>query len=111
MLWMHCSAQSRLSTWEKLMKTGMQKWHAEKEPGWIVPIAVGFHGISELGIVANQRDEKPEHRFAESVVTLGEFKMPYRFQSLDEIMWSYRADLGPRLICMQESTISSWRGS
>ena len=73
--------------------TGNVKWRAEKAPGWIVPIAVGFHGISELGKVANQRDEKPEHRFAESVVTLGEFKMPYRFQSLDEMMWCYSTDL------------------
>ena len=69
-------------------------WSAQKkEPGWIVPIAVGFQGISAIGKAANQRDEKTEHRFAESVVTLGEFKMPYRFQTIDDMMWSYSVDL------------------
>ena len=83
--------------------TGHVKWHAEKSPGWIVPIAVGFHGVSELGKVANQRDEKTEHRFAESVVTLGEFKMPYRFQSLDEMMWYYSTDLDQGLyVCKNQ---------
>jgi CRISPR-associated protein Csy2 len=83
--------------------TGNVKWRAEKSSGWIVPIAVGFHGISELGNVVNQRDEKPEHRFAESVVTLGEFKMPYRFQSLDEMMWYYSTDLAQDLyVCKNQ---------
>jgi len=60
-----------------------------KSSGWIVPIAVGFHGISELGVAYNQRDETTPHRFAESVVTLGEFKMPYKITSVDEILWHY----------------------
>lgn len=60
--------------------------------GWIVPIAVGFQGISELGFAKNQRDESTPHRFAESIVTLGEFKMPYKIESLDEILWAYRFD-------------------
>lgn len=74
---------------------------SKKELGWIVPIAVGFHGISQLGKAENQRDETTEHRFAESVVTLGEFKMPYRFCSLDEMMWEYKVDLEQKLyLCM-----------
>ena len=48
-----------------------------KTAGWIVPIATGFQGISDLGKAKNQRDAEKPHRFAESVVTLGEFKMPY----------------------------------
>jgi len=60
-----------------------------KSSGWIVPIAVGFQGISELGVAYNQRDETTPHRFAESVVTLGEFKMPYKITSVDEILWHY----------------------
>lgn len=87
----------------KADETGNVQWRAEKAPGWIVPIAVGFHGISKLGKVPNQRDETQEHRFAESVVTLGEFKMPYRFQSLDEMMWSYSADLDQDLyVCKNQ---------
>jgi CRISPR-associated protein Csy2 len=87
----------------KADENGNVQWRAEKAPGWIVPIAVGFHGISELGKVANQRDETQEHRFAESVVTLGEFKMPYRFQSLDEMMWNYSTDLDQDLyVCKNQ---------
>ena len=58
-------------------------------PGWLVPIAVGFRGISELGKVKNQRDITKPHRFVEPIVTLGEFKLPYRVTSIDEIMWHY----------------------
>jgi CRISPR-associated protein Csy2 len=73
-----------------------------KTSGWIVPIATGFHGISELGAVKNQRDPDVEHRFAESVVTLGEFRMPHQISSLDEILWSYHVDLQSNLyLCHQ----------
>ena len=67
----------------------------EGRTGWIVPIAVGFQGISPLSEekVLNQRDDETPHRFAESVVTLGEFIMPYRAESIDEILWEYHADL------------------
>ena len=60
-----------------------------KGPGWIVPIATGFHGITEIKKVKGQRDVHTPHRFAESIITLGEFIMPYRIQTLDEILWSY----------------------
>lgn len=75
-----------------------------KTSGWIVPIATGFHGITELGQARNQRDPDTPHRFAESVVTLGEFRMPHRIQSLDEILWCYHTDLGKNLyLCQQTS--------
>ena len=61
-----------------------------KTSGWIVPIATGFQGISELGAAKNQRDESTPHRFAESVVTLGEFKMPHRIKSIDNLLWRYQ---------------------
>jgi len=63
-----------------------------KTSGWIVPIATGFQGISALGKAKNQRDTDKPHRFAESVVTLGEFKMVYKIESLDEILWNYSFD-------------------
>ncbi|WP_319380508.1 type I-F CRISPR-associated protein Csy2 [Thiomicrorhabdus sp.] len=58
-------------------------WHKakRKQSGWIVPISIGYQGISELGFAKHQRDETTPHRFAENVVTLGEFKMPFRFQN------------------------------
>ena len=63
-----------------------------KTAGWIVPIATGFQAISELGKAKNQRDADKPHCFAESVVTLGEFKMVYKIESLDEILWHYSVE-------------------
>jgi len=75
-----------------------------KEKGWIVPIATGFYGVSELGKAENQRDPDTQHRFAESLVTLGEFKMPYRFENLDEILWHYHFDQENNLYLCQQNT-------
>ena len=61
-------------------------------PGWIIPISVGYHGLTALknpGETQNQRDPKISHIFAESIVTIGEFVMTYRFKRIDEIFWSY----------------------
>jgi CRISPR-associated protein Csy2 len=63
-----------------------------KSAGWIVPIATGFQAVSKLGKAKNQRDADKPHCFAESVVTLGEFKMVYKIESLDEILWHYSVD-------------------
>jgi len=63
---------------------------SRKEEGWIVPIAIGYQGISDLGQLKNTRDETTPHRFAESVVTLGEFKMPYHFETIEEMIWRYQ---------------------
>jgi len=83
--------------------------HRKAQPaGWIVPIATGFHGISELGQAENQRDPEIPHRFAESLVTLGEFKMPYRFESIIDMLWCYSIDATKNLYqCVALKTVSS----
>jgi CRISPR-associated protein Csy2 len=85
-------------------------WHSYRKsqtgklPGWIVPIATGFHGISELGAAKNQRDPDVPHRFAESLVTLGEFKMPYRLKALNSLLWRYHVDEENNLYqCIQKN--------
>lgn len=62
--------------------------------GWVVPIAVGYRDLSgdKALRVANQRDMQTEHHFVEPLVTLGEFKMPYRFERIEEILWGYHYD-------------------
>jgi CRISPR-associated protein Csy2 len=77
-----------------------------KPAGWVVPIATGFHGISDLGEAKNQRDENTPHRFAESIVTLGEFKMPHRINFIDDMLWHYHVD-GDLYICQQNAQRSS----
>ncbi|MCO8047074.1 type I-F CRISPR-associated protein Csy2 [Acinetobacter towneri] len=77
-----------------------------KAQGWLVPIAVGFQGISELGHARNQRDANTPHRFAESVLTLGEFVMPYRIENIDQLLWQYHVDLENNLyLCQNLTTI------
>lgn len=76
-----------------------------KSPGWIIPIAVGYQGVSPLSDkpILNQRDDETPHQFAESIITLGEFKMPYRVEEIDEILWKYQFDdnKGLYLCCNQ----------
>lgn len=83
------------------------RWTSQrKTSGWIVPVATGFQGITELGTAKNQRDPDVPHRFAESVVTLGEFKMPYRMNSLGELLWQYHVDSENSLYLCQQETAS-----
>lgn len=77
---------------------------SRKGPGWIVPIATGFQGITDIKTVKGQRDFNVPHRFAEVVVTLGEFMMPYRVQNLDEMLWHYCVKQDSNLyICQQKN--------
>ena len=75
-----------------------------KAQGWLVPIAVGFQGISELEQAKNQRDANTPHRFAEGVLTLGEFVMPYRIEHIDQLLWKYHVDLENNLYLCQNQT-------
>ena len=84
---------------------GKVTWTSKrKEQGWLVPIAVGFQGISELGQAKNQRDMNVPHCFAESVLTLGEFVMPYRIEHIDQLLWQYHVDLENHLYLCQNLT-------
>ena len=82
----------------------MVSWTStRKAKGWLVPIATGFHGLTELGQAKNQRDPETPHRFAESVVTLGEFKMPHSIKSVNEILWRYQTEQDNNLyLCTQQ---------
>jgi len=73
-----------------------------KAKGWLVPIATGFQGISALGHALQQRDADTPHRFAESVVTLGEFVMPFRITDLDTLLWHYAEVENDLYLCQQK---------
>lgn len=85
---------------------GNVTWTTQRlEKGWLVPIAVGFQGISDLAIAKNQRDSTTPHRFAESVLTLGEFVMPYRIHDIDQMLWQYHVDQSQNLyLCQTNNT-------
>ncbi|TYL47169.1 type I-F CRISPR-associated protein Csy2 [Marinomonas sp. IMCC 4694] len=74
----------------------------DKPAGWLVPIATGFHAISDVGEAKNQRDPDVPHRFAESIVTLGEFKMPHRLKRIEDMLWRYHTE-GDVYLCHQAS--------
>ncbi|MFZ2407782.1 MAG: type I-F CRISPR-associated protein Csy2 [Methylobacter sp.] len=85
-------------------EAGQTEWTAKrKTAGWIVPIATGFHGIGALGKAENQRDPDTPHRFAESLVTLGEFVMPYRIKRLDDLLWHSRYDAENNLYLIEQN--------
>ena len=92
------NGQEHISWQRKRKSTG-----PNSQTGWIVPIATGFHGISELGTAINQRAPETPHRFAESIVTLGEFKMPYRLDSPEDLLWRYHVEPETNLyLCIQQ---------
>jgi CRISPR-associated protein Csy2 len=88
---------------EQKFKIEWQK-PSRNNSGWIVPIAVGYQGISPLGKAKNTRDSSTAHRFAESIITLGEFKMPHRFSSIDTMLWQYNHDAEADLYCYSQTS-------
>ena len=73
-----------------------------RQPGVIVPIAVGYQAISPVTPSNNARDRETPHRFGETVLTLGEFRMPTRFERPSELLWRYhhQRDL---YVCRQQT--------
>ena len=99
----HCEKQEKNGQMEVVWSSQRKQTGSEGQRGWIVPIATGFHGISELGFALNQRDPETPHRFAEAVVTLGEFTMPYHLQSIEDLLWRYHYDAENNLyLCQQD---------
>ncbi|EKT62226.1 type I-F CRISPR-associated protein Csy2 [Providencia burhodogranariea] len=84
-------------------KKNQFEWKAQrKTSGWVVPIATGFQGISPLGEAKNQRDPDVPHRFAESVVTLGQFVMVNKIGHPEEMLWKHHYDLENNLYLCQQ---------
>lgn len=66
------------------------EWQAQGHDGWLVPLPVGYSGISELhdsGTVRNARDNTVPFRFVESLYTVGQWLSPHRLTSLDQLLW------------------------
>lgn len=91
--------ENKKITWQTQRKLANQS-----SAGWIVPIATGFHAISDIGEAKNQRDPNTLHRFAESVVTLGEFKMAHRFNFIEDLLWRYCYQTEDDLYLCQQGT-------
>lgn len=65
-----------------------------EEPGWLVPLPLGYGAISQLyepGRVKNSRDRVTPFRFVEALYSLGEWVSPHRLQAPHEMLWHHRA--------------------
>ena len=74
---------------------GKVTWEIRKKPGWLVPLPIGYAGISPLygpGEVANSRDDSTPFRFVESLYSLGEWVSPHRLYNLEQLLWTHEAD-------------------
>lgn len=105
----HCHKDDKGKvTWSSARKSApLPAEDIDDEPqptGWIVPVAVGFQGLTPLAESLNRRDTDTPHRFAESVVTLGEFRMVYRLNSIGQLLWHYHYDEANTLyLCEQQN--------
>lgn len=71
------------------------EWQIERRPGWLVPLPIGYAGISDLyapGSVANTRDASTPFRFVESLLSLGQWVGPHRLNSLEQLLWHHGGD-------------------
>lgn len=85
---------SRLN-FEPVVTPATVDWQIRKKPGWLVPLPIGYAGISDLyapGQVANTRDASTPFRFVESLYSLGEWVSPHRLQCFEQLLWTQEAD-------------------
>lgn len=71
------------------------KWEIRRKPGWLVPLPIGYAGISPLyapGEVENTRDAATPFRFVESLYSLGEWVSPHRLNDLSQLLWTQETD-------------------
>ncbi|EKE17716.1 MAG: hypothetical protein ACD_10C00306G0002 [uncultured bacterium] len=67
------------------------KWEVRRKPGWLVPLPIGYAGISPLyapGEVENARDSTTPFRFVESLYSLGQWISPHRLDGLNQLLWT-----------------------
>ena len=71
------------------------KWEIRRKAGWLVPLPIGYAGISPLyvpGDVENARDGTTTFRFVESLYSLGQWISPHRLDSLQQLLWTQESD-------------------
>ncbi len=82
----------RVNHWSETDEAGETTWrHSKPEgSGWIVPLAVGYGGLSKLyapGEMAGVRRNDVDVRIVECVYSLGEWLSPHRMTDMSELFW------------------------
>ena len=78
------------------------QWTIHKNPGWLVPIPVGYAAISPIykpGEVLNTRDAETPFRFVENLYSLGEWISPHRLTTLGQLLWHYQTETEHGIYC------------
>lgn len=86
---------SRLNIEPSAEPDGSTEWQVRRREGWLVPLPVGYAGLSELyepGQVLNSRDAEVPFRFVESLYSIGEWVSPHRLICLEQLLWHASAD-------------------
>jgi len=76
-------------------ETGRVHWQYQRAPGWMVPLPIGYSGLTGTyrpGQVAHARDEETPFRFVESIYSLGQWISPHRIHQPGQLMWRYQTD-------------------
>lgn len=71
------------------------EWRADSREGWLVPIPMGFAGLSALhapGTVSAARDAVTPFRFVEGVYGIGQWISPHRLRRFEDLFWSAEHD-------------------
>jgi CRISPR-associated protein Csy2 len=83
---------------------GNTEWNVESAKtgrGWLVPIPVGYQGISEkfeTGIMLNTRNPEYPSQYVEAIYSLGKWVFPYRIENLKTAFWHYSHDADQSLL-------------
>lgn len=94
---------------EQTEEISWQRHVPPNKQGWIVPLMIGYKGISPLykpEQVENLRDTRYPFRFVEAVHGLGEWQSVHRIHSLDSLFWQYQVE-NEWYLCQKNSTNQS----
>ena len=89
------------------------KWTVEtvkKGRGWLVPIPVGYQGISptfDAGEMQNSRNPEYPSQYVEAIYSLGKWVFPYSIEKLETAFWYQKHDAEQDLyLVTQQSQIA-----
>lgn len=70
-------------------------YSVKKGRGWLVPIPIGYQGISpqyDAGVMKNARNPHYPSQYVEALYSLGKWIFPYSIDSIDDAMWYQKYD-------------------
>lgn len=99
----------------KLQTSGDTKWSTMSRKsghGWVVPIPIGYQGISELydvGVMQNVRNPEYPSQYVEAIYSLGKWVFPQRLNDVDgknaiaNAFWRYHYDADKSLYLVTQN--------